>query len=194
VKQVVAIDTSNSMLNLAIKKNHAPNIIYQNCDVRELPFFSETFDKVTARMVFHHILEGSDRAISECNRILRKKGMLLLSEGVPPDEKVKLRYEEIFSYKEKRVTFMPKDIITIMKLGFTNITLKSCWLRNMSVRSWLEDSCVNENLETILKLHKEGDNHFKEVYNLRITSDDVYLDWKFIIATGIKKVKFTVAS
>jgi len=188
VNSIVAIDISESMLNIAVQNGDLLNILYQNMDVRKLYFAPETFDKVTARMVFHHILEGRNKAIRECYRVLRKGGILIFSEGVPPDERVKPRYEAIFKLKEPRVTFMPKDIVYLLRLGgFKNIRLRSRWMRNMSVRKWLENSCIdNENLERIIQLHKEGDDHFKQVYNMRVTSNDVYIDWKFIIATGMK--------
>jgi len=187
VNRVVAIDTSESMLNLARENNGALNVDYQNMDVRELTFVQETFNKVTARMVFHHIFEGADRAVLECYRVLKKGGMLVFSEGVPPDERVKPQYDEVFKLKEERVTFMPEDIVSLLTLGgFRDIKHCVYWMRNMSVKEWLENSCINENLGKIILLHTEADDHFKDVYNMRITPDDVYIDWKFIIATGIK--------
>jgi ubiquinone/menaquinone biosynthesis C-methylase UbiE len=188
VKEVVAVDISKSMLNIARGKGNSLNIDYKYADARRLPFPSGVFDKVTGRMVFHHIMEGGDRAILECCRVLKSGGIIVFSEGVPPDERVKPRYDEIFRIKERRKTYLPKDIVSTLKFGgFQKIRCKTYWMRNVSVRNWLEDSCLkSESLEEIIRLHMEGSSYFREVYNMRVASDDVFMDWKFIIATGMK--------
>jgi len=188
VKEVVAIDVSKSMLDIARGKGNSFNIDYEYADARKLPFPSGAFDKITGRMVFHHIIEDVDKAIVECYRVLKSGGIIVFSEGVPPDERVKPRYDEIFRIKERRNTYLPEDIVSMLNFGgFKKIRCKTYWMRNMSVRNWLEDSCLKyESLEEIIRLHREGSSHFREVYNMRVASDDVFIDWKFIIATGMK--------
>ena len=187
ISQVHGIDISPDMLEVASRKASG-NIIWEKMDARELVFPSDHFDKVTARMVFHHILEDREKALKECWRVLKPGGRLILSEGVPPDKKCRCRYDEIFRLKEERVSFLPEEIESLLTVcGFRNIRLRPFWMRRVSTREWLVHSGVKPELtEKILKMHIDSDDHFKKAYNMEVTEDDVIVDWKFVIATAEK--------
>lgn len=190
VESVVGIDISETMLDLARRKPSSPNVSYMVMDARHLSFASGSFDRVAARMLFHHLVDGAKVAMRECYRVLKRGGTMLFSEGVPPDESVKARFVEIFRLKEKRLTFMPGDIMELLEGGgFVGVELKEHWIRGVSVRGWLEDSCVNDNHDRILQLHRGADDGFKRAYNMRVTGDDAVIDWKFVIATARKGTK-----
>lgn len=121
VKNVVGIDISGAMLNEAQKHNHTDNVEYMKGDVRGLPFLDNSFTLVTARMIFHYLLAGLNRAVKESYRVLKPGGSFCLSEGVPPDKCVKDFYREIFELKEKRLTFFPEDLEKLHKNGGFNI-------------------------------------------------------------------------
>jgi len=133
-------------------------------DIRD-PFFNKSvFDVVTARMVFHHILENTQGAMNECYRIVRKGGRMVFSEGVPPSKEVREDYIEIFRLKEERLTFYEDDLIALMKgAGFENISLKTIVLPQMSVRNWLDNSGLSQSIkDQIFKLYVESKDYFKK--------------------------------
>jgi ubiquinone/menaquinone biosynthesis C-methylase UbiE len=192
VKKVVGIDISPDMISLAT--NNSPhkntNMEFILDDARSLQFDDETFDKVTARMTFHHITTDTKKAMQECFRVLKKGGMMIFSEGTPPDRAVKERYEEIFRLKEDRLTFFEDDMRKLMKqAGFKIVDIQTYIQRQASLNNWLHNSGLSEEvIKKIRVLHTDADDHFKEVYNLKITEDnDVLTDWKFIIMKGLKE-------
>ena len=189
VKKVTAIDNCPEMLHLTKSNNTYPNVTFMLVDIRKMPYESNSFDKITARMVFHHLLEDIHVGIQECERVLKDRGIFVFSEGVPPDERTKPLYEEIFKLKENRITFMPEDIEKLLlSSGLHNIRMREFTMRSVSVKDWLEKSKVSEkNTQKILELHRNSDDHFKKMYNLKLCNGgDVLIDWKFIIARGEK--------
>lgn len=92
VRQVIDVDTSRDMLQHAIETQQDNEEFIVN-DVRRIQYPDGYFDEVTARMVFHHILEGTQQAMRECYRVLAPGGRMIFSEGVPPHESVRNWYE-----------------------------------------------------------------------------------------------------
>lgn len=193
VKKVIGVDYSDDMLQKAKKHNNRKNIQFVNADIRNMPFPANSFDKVTARMVFHHLLGGTNRAISEIKRILKPGGLFCLSEGVPPDRCVADFYKEVFRLKEKRIIFFPQDLKKIFITGgFQDIKMKQFIMKHCSIRNWLENSLVltlsvkEKIYQMHLNLHTKG----KKAYNMEIAKDDCYddcyIDMKFIIISGRK--------
>jgi len=145
-----------------------------------LPFKDEVFDKVTARLVFHHILEGTQKAMDRCYRVLKRGGKMILSEGIPPSEEVKEDYIKIFKLKEKRLTFMEEDLIALMKeAGFKNIQSRILWLRQMSVKNWLVNSGLPQSTKNkIFRLHLNARDRFKKAYHMIEKERDCWIDMK----------------
>lgn len=181
----VGVDSSEDMLQKAASKG-IDGSLFLKADLRELPFLEGTFSRVTARMVFHHVLSGIDQAMNECYRVLNPGGMLVLSEGVPPHRKVQERYEEIFRLKEERRTFFEEDLIALFEQShFQEIELHTFVEPQVSVMNWLRSANLPESVqEEIFRLHIEADDFFKSVYNMTITEDDCLIDMKFAIVTG----------
>ena len=111
-KQVIGLDKSQDMLE---HSNWYGNMYFIKRDILDPIFTEEVFDKITCRQVFHHILKHRQKATNICYRMLKKGGMMILSEGVPPTKRVKRDYIEIFRLKEKRVTFYEEDLRNLMK-------------------------------------------------------------------------------
>ncbi len=185
VREVIGIDKSQDMLE---HSNWSGNKYFIKRDIRESIFCGEVFDKITARLVFHHILEDTQKAMDECFRILKKGGKMILAEGVPPSETVKDDYMKIFKYKEERLTFMEDDLVNMMKKsGFSNVSVIIHTIKQMSVKNWLVNSGISkENQDKIFDLHANAGGYFKDAYNMTVTDDDCLIDIKNVILVGEK--------
>lgn len=185
VRQVIGLDKSQAMLE---HSNWYGNMYFIKRNILSLIFTDEVFDKVTVRQVFHHILRGTQKAMNECWRMLKRDGMMILSEGVPPSIEVKKDYIEIFKLKEKRLTFMEEDLITLMEnAGFKDIQVDIVYLRKMSIRNWLKNSGLSQvTQDEIFRLHIDAKPYFKKAYNLIETEGDCLIDMKMAILTGEK--------
>jgi len=185
VKEIIGLDKSKHMLE---HSNWQENKYFIKRNILDPIFADEVFDKVTARQVFHHILRGTQKAINECHRVLKKGGLMIFSEGVPPSPEVKQDYIEIFKLKERRLTFMEEDLIALMRgAGFKNIQTELLWLRKMSVGNWLVNSGLPGSIQNrILKLHVHAGDYFKKAYNMIEVDRDCLIDMKMVILTGEK--------
>lgn len=185
VKQVIGLDKSQHMLE---HSNWYGNMYFVNRNILDPIFKDEVFDKVTARQVFHHILRGTQKAMNECHRVLKKGGLMVFSEGVPPSPEVKQDYIEIFKLKEQRLTFMPKNLVALMeRAGFINIEEVIVWLRGMSVRNWLVNSGLPQSVQDrIYGLHVNAADYFQKAYNMVEIEGDCLIDMKMVILKGEK--------
>lgn len=187
VSKVTGIDISNDMLKHAFE-HRTGNEEFLNMDATNMSFEDNYFTKVTARMVFHHIIEGTQGAMNECRRILRPGGKMIFSEGVPPSEHVKPFYTKMFKLKEERITFMDSDLISLMrKAGFADIKEIIYWVKQASIRNWLSNSGLDEKVQDkIFDMHINLDKRGKDDYNMTIKDADCFIDMKFIILVGEK--------
>jgi len=185
VREVIGFDISQDMLE---HSNWRGNMYFIRRDVRNLIFANDVFDKLTCRLVFHHILRNRQRAMDECYRVLKKGGLMIFSEGVPPTKRVRKDYTEIFRIKEKRHIFYEEDLVKLMRnSGFKEIKTVILTLKKMSVRNWLESSGIPQiNQQKIYNLHKNAGDYFKEDYNVIETRDDCLINMKMAIITGKK--------
>jgi ubiquinone/menaquinone biosynthesis C-methylase UbiE len=187
VKHVVALDISDSMLN----KGKWDGFSLIKWDIADLLFANNTFDKVIARMVFHHILDNLNRVILRCYDLLKDNGFLIVAEGVPPsDEKEVVDwYTHMFSLKEQRRTFTASQLKNYLKYnGFVNIQSTVHIMENFSIRNWLVNSGLNKSSqEKILKMHTGAEQKIRDVYNMKIVKGDCLVDTKNVIVTGQKK-------
>lgn len=185
VHEIIGLDISQAMLE---HSNWQNNKYFVKRDIRE-PFFHESvFDRVVARMAFHHIIEDTQKAVDECYRILKPGGKFVLSEGIPPNKQVKKDYIEIFKLKEERITFMPEDLKEMMKkAGFKNIRTSTYVMPRMSINNWLEKSGLPpQRQDKIFEMHICATDYFKKAYNMKIIRGDCLIDIKYVIIVGEK--------
>ncbi len=188
VDHVTGIDQSDEMLAHAREKNTIKNVTFESGDVRQLKYTDAAFHRVTARMVYHHILEGAEVGIKECHRVLKPGGMFLLSEGVPPIPEIRDWYSTMFAYKEERRTFLDEDLVALARSAPFREVLHDVYIsRRMSIKNWLNNGAVSEeNKAIILKMHHDLDPAGKRAYNMDITDDDIFIDMKFVIISATK--------
>ncbi len=185
VKEVIGLDISQDMLE---HSNWRDNKYFIKRDIKDTIFYDNVFDKVTARLVFHHIIERTQKAMDECYRILKRGGKMVLSEGIPPKPELKKDYSRIFKLKEKRLTFLEEDLVNLMKKsGFKNISVITHIMKKFSVKNWLENSGLyQEKQDKIFEMHVTGSDIFRKAYNMKIVNGDCLIDVKNLILVGEK--------
>ncbi len=189
VKHVVALDVSASML----EKGKWDDFSVVKWDIADLLFANNTFNKVIARMVFHHILHNLDRAVLRCFDLLKDKGLLVVAEGVPPsdDQEVIDWYSHMFSFKEKRRTFTGRQLKDLLiHNGFKNTQLFTYTMKRFSVGNWLSNSGLDKGTQNmIFKMHIKASPKVKKAYNMKMNRSDCLVDTKNVIVVGQKNDK-----
>lgn len=185
VSEVVGIDISNDMLILA---HNNTNIRLVVGDIRASGLGSHSFDKVVARMVFHHILEDTQKAMDECYRIVRPGGMIILGEGVPPTQEIKSHYQKVFALKEERLTFMEDDLVNLLRRsGFSEVETTVIWQKKMSIRNWLANSGLPDYTQNqIFDMFPASREACERAYNMVMMDGDCFINMKNVIVTGKK--------
>jgi len=185
VAEVVGIDVSPDMLAQA-RATSRPNERFEEEDVRRLRYPAEHFDRVVARMVFHHVMPDPVEGLRECLRVLRPGGLMVLSEGTPPDACVRDWYATMFALKEERLTFLEEDLRQLMaRAGFELAGVTRHVMRQVSIQNWLRSSGLPEETQRrIFQMHLDLDARGKEVYHMRVTPADVLCDFTFVNVIG----------
>lgn len=185
VATVVGIDMSPEMLAHA-RASRVANEVFEQGDVCKLCYHDNCFDRVTARMVFHHLIEGCNEAICECYRVLRPDGMMVLSEGVPPHPSLRDWYTRMFALKEERLTFCTEDLVALMtSCGFVVERVLNHISPQMSIGNWLQNSGLpRRRQDMIMQMHLALDEPARRHYNMSISNHDVLCDFRFAIVVG----------
>jgi choline kinase/ubiquinone/menaquinone biosynthesis C-methylase UbiE len=188
VTEVVGVDLSPEMLAHA-RASRVANEIFEEGDARHLRFADNWFDKVIARMVLHHLIEGGDKTMRECYRVLKPGGALVLSEGVPPDPSLGNWYTSMFALKEERLTFFEQDLVSLVKKGGFDVEQVLTHVSpQVSIGNWLRNSGLpQERQDRIRQMHLELDEEGKKHYNMTLTGDDVLCDFKYVTIVGRKR-------
>jgi len=88
VARVVATDISAGMIRAArafAAERSVGNIVFGLADAQDLPFEDHTFDLVTCRIAPHHF-EDCLRFVHEGGRVLKDGGLLLVQDGLVPED------------------------------------------------------------------------------------------------------------
>lgn len=186
VNHVIGLDKSKDMLN----KRKVENCSFVNWDIGKKLFIDNIFDKITARMVFHHILKDLDGVFRECFNLLKQDGLLIVAEGIPPsdDPEIVEWFRDMFKYKEERKTFTKDDLIKyFINAGFVDIKHHSFKIKDFNINNWLNNSGVEQkNIDIILDLHYNANPKIKKEYNMKINGSNCIIESKHIIITGKK--------
>lgn len=188
VRHVVGLDVSSSMLG----RGRWEDFSVVKWDISDLLFANNIFDKVVARMVFHHILDNLDRVLLRCYDLLKEDGTLVVAEGIPPsdDKEVVDWYTHMFSFKEKRRTFTCRDLEGyLLRNGFVSVESRMHIMRDFSIRNWLVNSGVPREIQKkIMGMHLDASPVIKKHYNMRITRGDCLIEAKNVIVVGKKDI------
>jgi ubiquinone/menaquinone biosynthesis C-methylase UbiE len=186
VGHVIAVDVSDAMLSCGCWTG----ISAIKWDIGSSFFADDVFDRVYARMVFHHILDNLDRAVLRCFDLLKAGGRIVVAEGIPPNntDRVVRWYSEMFRHKEERLIFTEQILRDCLKRnGFRSVRCKMHIMQNFSVKNWVVNSGLSQKKqETIFALHKDAPAEVKDAYKMRFSNDDCLLETRNAILVGVK--------
>ena len=186
VKHIIGIDISDSML----KKGDWEGISAIKWNICDALFSNSIFDKIVARMAFHHMVDNLDIAIMRCYDLLKKGGKIIVAEGVPPTDEINVIewYTNMFKLKEERLTFSYEELLNrLKKIGFKNIKTREYVMKNFSIKNWLINSGLEQKMQDeIMKIHLSADKKIQNAYNMQYINDDCLVDTKNIILIGEK--------
>jgi SAM-dependent methyltransferase len=77
-REVVGIDVSDQAIREAQSSNWAPNLRFQTCDGRTMPFEDDTFDLITGFQIVEHI-DGVVPYLREVERVAKSGGTVILT-------------------------------------------------------------------------------------------------------------------
>lgn len=113
VRRAVGFDVTGSMLEEAAKlgeERGLKNVEWRLGDALGLPFPDQSFDIVTCRFAFHHMLQPA-KVLGEMKRVCRKGGTIVVCDGVASDDPIKaLAFNQMERFRDSSTTrFLTSD-------------------------------------------------------------------------------------
>jgi SAM-dependent methyltransferase len=171
VSKVIGMDISSKM----IKSTSDLGISSVLWDITKPLFKSNLFDRIIARMVFHHVISDIDQAMSLCLEYLKPGGIMVIAEAVPPSnsEEVVNWFSTMMSHKEERINFTDIKIKNLFcRSGFINIDSYDGYMDNFDLNNWIENAIINSSTKkTILDMHINAPDSVKAAHQMRIRDD-----------------------
>lgn len=186
--KVYGIDISEDMLKKAENNSNTKNIFYGVSNAEKIDFPDNRFEVVTARMVFHHIVNPIVAA-NECFRVLKPGYKFVISEGIPPYG-ARDFHKKFLTKKEKRRIFTVDDLIELLeKARFEDIDFVIHKMENVSIKNWLNNSGLpKEKQIELYKMRLDSPYHAQKAENMKIANGDILTDWHFAIVSGVKPI------
>ena len=186
VNKAIALDISADMLNEGDWKN----VSFIQWDMRDPLFLNNIFDRISARMVFHHILTEQERVMKNCYNSLKESGKIVIAEALPPSdsEVVSKWFYDMFAYKEERVDIIPSYFKSQLRdAGFNRIGSKEYFMTRFSVNNWIENSGLERSkIDDIIQMHMDAPEEVKKAYDMNIENNEITINSKYIIIVGQK--------
>lgn len=116
--EVIGIDLSDAMLDVARKKNKFGNAKFEVADATNLPFEDDSFDVSTISFALHDMpLTIREKILKEIVRITRPQGTIVVADYNLPENKISkfLIYHFVSLYEaEYYKTFIKSDLETLL--------------------------------------------------------------------------------
>lgn len=185
--QVIGIDNSPNMIEMASKLYAIPSIKYQNGDANHLPLPDKSVDAVVMRMLLHNVLPDWRPPIAEAKRVLRSGGTLLIIEGFPPNEECRSFFIDVLSRIHERHFFRLESLIEEIRLrGFSIESQDTMIVPKVSVKSWLTNAVPDPTIrKKLMNTHMEMAPNLKQAYEFVAIDGDALINLHFtlIVAT-----------
>ncbi len=126
---VTGLDPDADVLSRALAKGTSPRIRWQEGSATELPMADDTFDRVVASLVLHHLTTNDKlAALTEAWRVLRPGGRLHVADwGAPQDPLMKtafLALRTLDGFERTRAHARGELPDLIAQAGFSEVLLR----------------------------------------------------------------------
>jgi ubiquinone/menaquinone biosynthesis C-methylase UbiE len=116
--EVIGIDLSEAMLNVAKKENKYKNVKFEAADATNLPFEDNSFDISSISFALHEMpLSIIEKVLKEMVRVTKPKGIIVIADYDLPKSKIGefLVYHFVALYEAKYYkTFIKSDLETLL--------------------------------------------------------------------------------
>lgn len=186
---VMGIDLSRKMIDGARIKER-PGLRFICSDFFTfIKNFHNFFNLITMNLFIHHLTDNRDQmAVNKAYSSLKDNGRILISEAIPPDERIFDYYREIFKIKEKRNCYLLQDLLKLLREGGFIDLQYQVYRFDIKLLSWLNDKTLTPEKKKLLYLmHTESSEEFKKAYAMdSLPNGDYRLRCKMAIITGKK--------
>lgn len=186
-RTVIGLDYSMDMLERASRQIKLP-VIWIQGDANFLPFPQNSIDKISARMILHHLVNPF-KAVSECIRVLRPGGEIFVCEGIAPNEnsfKNWVKMNQILEPSKK--SFSPEILERLLlDAGFINVKSKIVTTLQLSTKNWLTnrgDSLKVMNM--VIEIRRNLPEDEKRAWNLKDIGNDILVDVPWLLISASK--------
>jgi len=115
---VIGVDLSEDMLNVAYKKNKYGNVKFEVADATNLPFEDNSFDVSCVSFALHDMPSTiREKALKEMARVTKPKGMLVIVDYALPKSKISkfLIYHFVKLYEKYYPEFIKSDLEALLR-------------------------------------------------------------------------------
>jgi demethylmenaquinone methyltransferase/2-methoxy-6-polyprenyl-1,4-benzoquinol methylase len=126
--EVIGIDISEAMLNMAKKKNKYRNVRFKVADATDLPFDDNNFDVSSVSFALHDMpLSIRGKVLKEMVRVTKPQGIIIIADYNLPENQISkfLIYHFVALYEaEYYKNFIKSDLETLLHKNRIKITDK----------------------------------------------------------------------
>jgi len=184
---MIGVDYSMEMLIQASEQIKSP-IIWSQADANFLPFPDNMMNKISARMILHHLVNPS-KALLECARILKPGGKLFICEGIAPNKKSFKNWVKMNQLLEPgKKAFSPKILDRLLvDAGFVHVKKKIIISPQLSTKNWLKNRGDSLRItKKAIEMRKRLPKEEKRAWNLKGIDNDVLVDVPWLLIAGQK--------
>ncbi|MBF0217053.1 MAG: methyltransferase domain-containing protein [Candidatus Omnitrophica bacterium] len=176
--EVTGLDICDSMLEKAGKYFSA-----RNGKAEELPFGDASFSAVVCRQSFQFL--DSMKVLGEVKRVLRPKGVFVMSLTVPFSDKDKDWLRHIHKTKQPLLLkFYDKETLAreLERYGFRIEEERTLTVRE-SINKWMEfaPELSSEVKNNVISLVRDSPPEYKELHNVGVVKGEVFEDWNWVV-------------
>lgn len=187
--RIVALDISPDML----QKIKDPGITVCNSSAESIPYDNNSFDVVVSRQCLHYV-QNLDDVINEIRRVLKPKGIFVLSQIIPFSIDTRDYWKTIISFRQPlRKNYYTEDewINTICAKGFIVEELYNCY-HIASVKNWIKKYSIidPDRVKQYCEYYLDAPVLFKTQYDVVVSEDDITSKsfWTNIMFRSSKRV------
>ena len=177
-KNILGIDISTKMLNVAKNKNFSHNIEYRILSMENIDSIDQSFDLIVSSLAFHYV-ENFQKLILDIKKILKNKGSLIFSQEHPMITAYKGEPEWIMDNHGNKL-YWPLN-----NYNDEGVRLETWFIKNVKK--------YHRNLSTIINTLIDHGFEIQKISESKASDDLILKDKKFLNGKNIANFLFIKA-